>query len=376
MSSDYIMPQDKYNGNWRQEDADEYMIHFLAYIDNTAKIFTALKSGIDYKGISEIRNYIFSADWSLEIEQTLECSIGHKSTKTEPVKQININVKKEDLYASFKYYFASEILKDENAYDCKNCNQKVRAEKILKVKKIPKVLKIVLKRTRINLESGALYKNKKWVAAPELFQPNELNNGNSIYCLSSVVLHCGETADSGHYITVSRNIIDEHWYKYDDTTIARIENFIQEGLINKNNFTTGGPLKDFEPYIFLYQKECDRLRFNREYKGFGYCDFTKMINILFDFIEEYRFTKKLAIKHNIKDLRLPSSENCEGGILEFINLCLKRIDKAAEILFYQLNKESNKESHKEPHKESHTESHREAHKESHTELRKNDIRTT
>ena len=49
------------------------------------------------------------------------------------------------------------------------------------------------------------------------------------YSLSSFILHYGETADSGHYVSYARyNGVNPCWYKYDDQRVTKINNIEME----------------------------------------------------------------------------------------------------------------------------------------------------
>ena len=64
-----------------------------------------------------------------------------------------------------------------------------------------------------------------------------------IYNLYSVVTHLGKNGDEGHFIASCKNLIDNLWYKYNDSSIIKINNIQKEVL----HFG--------KPYILFYQKQ-------------------------------------------------------------------------------------------------------------------------
>ena len=68
--------------------------------------------------------------------------------------------------------------------------------------------------------------------ARDVFQGNI--NDNIDYELSSIVLHSGNSANEGHYYSITKNIYDEKWRVFNDEEVTEIYN-IEDILSNPNS---------------------------------------------------------------------------------------------------------------------------------------------
>jgi len=64
------------------------------------------------------------------------------------------------------YLVKGEILDGENKYTCQGCSSKVKAEKILSIKQLPKSLIIALKRFDYDFEIDAKIKKNNYCEFP------------------------------------------------------------------------------------------------------------------------------------------------------------------------------------------------------------------
>ena len=71
------------------------------------------------------------------------------------------------------------------------------------------------------------------------FLTSSNSRSSAVYDLYSVINHHG-TLSSGHYVNLSRNSLDESWYKFDDDVIEPITN--SNDIITENS------------YVLFYQK--------------------------------------------------------------------------------------------------------------------------
>lgn len=144
-----------------------------------------------------------------------ECNKGHKSVKSEITDMYFIHL---DEYKII--YLKEEILKAENPYDlevkCVDCNNNVNAKGGRMFERISHVFTICIVR----------YDNESKKRANKIIFPLELVINfqlfpNTIYQLTSFIVHFGEDTNSGHYVCfASENVI---WKKFDDNTINDIE---------------------------------------------------------------------------------------------------------------------------------------------------------
>lgn len=76
----------------------------------------------------------------------------------------------QNLKNSFKKFVESEIMEDDNAYFCEECNKKIRARKTVSIDRPPNILIVALK--RFEFDSKTYWKRK----LNDYFEfPNEFN---------------------------------------------------------------------------------------------------------------------------------------------------------------------------------------------------------
>uniref|UniRef100_A0A1I7WZ09 Ubiquitin carboxyl-terminal hydrolase n=1 Tax=Heterorhabditis bacteriophora TaxID=37862 RepID=A0A1I7WZ09_HETBA len=205
-------------------------------------------------------------------------------TREEPFTSISIDVRAHDnLPASLREYVKGDILENDNAYKCEQCDRKVTAVKRLSVHRLPPHLVVQLKRFEFDWEKEQPVKYNDYFEFPmELdMQPYtaealakqdeaekrggvlmEEDKGmqlqQDIYCykyytdsmtftfcvpfyfaiflrtsfpapdpaylyvLRGVVVHSGQ-ATGGHYYSYIKSSDDGKWYKFDDTDVSRYE---------------------------------------------------------------------------------------------------------------------------------------------------------
>ncbi|KAH9414544.1 Ubiquitin carboxyl-terminal hydrolase 42, partial [Dermatophagoides pteronyssinus] len=115
-----------------------------------------------------------------------------------------------------------EFLRNENAYKCLKCKKSVVAKKQFTVYRAPNVATFQLKR----FDSNRTYTNKlvKFVSYPETLnlRPYMSEKGPPLmYKLISVLIHHGQTCNSGHYYCFVRNS-NNCWYRMDDNHVSQV----------------------------------------------------------------------------------------------------------------------------------------------------------
>ena len=114
------------------------------------------------------------------------------------------------LSAMLALYLAPELLTGENAYHCSHCHSKQPATKTLTITQPPPHLMLCLKRNSYNKSTHSRNKITTEVKFPALLTlPLALSAtagspASAVYCLYSVVVHGGMSADSGHYYAIGR----------------------------------------------------------------------------------------------------------------------------------------------------------------------------
>ena len=113
------------------------------------------------------------------------------------------------LSAMLALYLAPELLTGDNAYHCSHCHSKQPATKTLTITQPPPHLMLCLKRNSYNKSTHSRNKITTEVKFPALLalptaSATSASPSAAVYCLYSVVVHGGVSADSGHYYAIGR----------------------------------------------------------------------------------------------------------------------------------------------------------------------------
>jgi hypothetical protein len=158
----------------------------------------------------------------------------YDETKEKDIEQHEsclTNVEKEesdtvDLATCVNLFTEEEQLGPEDTWYCSNCKDHVQAFKKFDLWRLPPMLVIHLKRFS--------YKKKYWREKLETFVDypvhdldlSELAKGPQakppVYELYAVSNHYGSLG-GGHYTAYAKNYKDSKWYKYDDSTVSRMD---------------------------------------------------------------------------------------------------------------------------------------------------------
>jgi len=147
----------------------------------------------------------------------------------------------ETLDTIMKKYFATENMTGANKYQCSVCGSKQNAEKYVRLRTLPHVLLVQLKRYNFDYASMRIKKTHTIVPIPQEFSfvKNYLDLKepvNSIYRLRSVVLHSGATSALGHYTAFARDIHTGAWIYFDDTRRYEISGPQMDKILNMGFF--------------------------------------------------------------------------------------------------------------------------------------------
>ena len=142
------------------------------------------------------------------------------------------------LYDCFNYSQKTDLFTGDNKNFCNICKQLSDSEYTSKIFSAPIILVIILNRGKNNMYNVQLDLQEKIDISNYVIT----SNGPIIYNLYAVITHLGESGPNAHFIATCKSPIDNNWYRYNDSMVNRIENFIKDVA----NFGT--------PYILFYQK--------------------------------------------------------------------------------------------------------------------------
>ncbi|KAF9427307.1 Ubiquitin carboxyl-terminal hydrolase 36, partial [Podila epigama] len=200
----------------RQEDAHEYI---RCLIDGLQK---SCLLGFDSKLDERVKettviHQIFGGYFQNNVK-CIECE--QESNTFEPFLDISVDIKGvESIQKALRDYTRVETMAKPNQYHCDKCNMLVDARKQMTIYEAPKILTVHLKRftnsgQKIKQHIKFETKLDLSLAMAASKRPSELN-----YSLYAVVVHTGNTCQSGHYICYIKSS-NGIWYSMNDTTVA------------------------------------------------------------------------------------------------------------------------------------------------------------
>lgn len=176
------------------------------------------------------------------------------SSKDEDFLDLSVDIENNvSISYCLRNFSNMETLCGDQKYYCDNCCSKQEAHKRMRIKKLPQLLALHLKRFKYAEQISRNTKLSYRVLFPmELRLPNvsdEAANNDRIYDLVAVVVHCGATPNRGHYITLIKS--HSYWLLFDDDIVDKIdENTIEEFFgLSENNIQKNSE----SAYILFYQ---------------------------------------------------------------------------------------------------------------------------
>lgn len=127
--------------------------------------------------------------------------------------------------ACMRAFSASEFLREKNKFFCEKCNGLQEAERRMKIRKLPRVLALHLKRFKFEQEIQRHVKLQHVVRYETTLRlgntTDDATDPDRLYELYAVVVHLGGNSYHGHYIACVRT---DHldWILYDDEHVERI----------------------------------------------------------------------------------------------------------------------------------------------------------
>ncbi|KAK3115539.1 hypothetical protein LTR53_004986 [Teratosphaeriaceae sp. CCFEE 6253] len=151
-----------------------------------------------------------------------------------------------------------EMLCERNKFHCDNCGGLQEAEKRMKIKRLPRILALHLKRFKYTEDLQRLQKLFHRVVYPfhlRLFNTTEdAEDSDRIYELYAVVVHIGGGPYHGHYVSIIKTQ-DRGWLLFDDELVEPVDkSYVM-------NFFGGEPVPGLQDakqlacaYVLFYQE--------------------------------------------------------------------------------------------------------------------------
>lgn len=149
------------------------------------------------------------------------------SQRDETFLDLSIDLEQHSSVTSCLHKFsAEEMLCERNKFHCDHCGGLQEAEKRMKIKKLPKILTLHLKRFKYTEDMTRLQKLFHRVVYPyhlRMFNTTDATEDpDRLYELYAVVVHIGGNAYQGHYVTILKTA--EHgWLLFDDEMVEPVD---------------------------------------------------------------------------------------------------------------------------------------------------------
>lgn len=173
------------------------------------------------------------------------------SQRDEPFLDLSVDLEQHTSVTScLRRFSEEEMLCERNKFHCDNCGGLQEAEKRMKIKRLPKVLTLHLKRFKYTEDFGRLQKLFHKVVYPyhlRLFNTtDDAEDPDRIYELYAVVVHIGGGPFHGHYVAVIKTQ-DRGWLLFDDEMVEPVDrSYVKNFFGDKPGLATA--------YVLFYQE--------------------------------------------------------------------------------------------------------------------------
>ncbi|KAF9230683.1 hypothetical protein BU15DRAFT_15958, partial [Melanogaster broomeanus] len=183
-----------------------------------------------------------------KMKSYIKCvNVDYEEVIIEEFKYIQLRVKgMKNLYESFKYFVAVQMMEGEKKYHTKGYGLQ-DAKKGFIFESFPPVLHIQLERFQYDTQRDAMVKINDRHEFPfeidlaEFIDEVPTKPGNWIYKLHGVFVHSGNI-DGGHYFALIKPDADTRWLKFDDDRVTPV---IDREVLEENY--GGEPLNEIPP---------------------------------------------------------------------------------------------------------------------------------
>ncbi|KAJ4773009.1 Ubiquitin carboxyl-terminal hydrolase 26 [Rhynchospora pubera] len=212
--------------NGVQQDGHEFLTLFLSLLERS----------LGHSKVSSAQTMVQDL-FRGSVSHVTRCSKCGKdseaSSKMEDFYELELNIKDlKTLDESLDQYLSIEELQGENQYYCESCHARVDATRCIKLRSLPTVLNLQLKRyvflpkttTKKKITSSfgfpkRLDMTKRLTVAES---PPPCSTSSLTYELSAILIHKGSTVNSGHYVAHIKDELTGQWWEFDDEHVSEL----------------------------------------------------------------------------------------------------------------------------------------------------------
>lgn len=187
------------------------------------------------------------------------------SQRDETFLDLSIDLEEHtSVTACLQKFSAEEMLCERNKFHCDHCGGLQEAEKRMKIKRLPKVLALHLKRFKYTEDYSRLQKLFHRVVYPyqlRMFNTtDDAEDPDRLYELYAVVIHIGGNAYHGHYVSVIKTE-DRGWLLFDDEMVEPVDkHYVRNFFGDKPGMACA--------YVLFYQETTfEKVRAEQEAEG-------------------------------------------------------------------------------------------------------------
>ena len=224
------------------QDAHEFLILLLNQVvenveqfskENAKQLEASGSSDPAYALTTVDRTSITNTSWVHELfegiltSETRCLTCENISQRDEAFLDLSVDLEQHSSVSScLRKFSEEEMLCERNKFHCDNCGGLQEAEKRMKIKRLPRVLALHLKRFKYTEDFNRLHKLFHRVVFPyhlRLFNTtDDAEDPDRLYELYAVVVHIGGGPYHGHYVSIIKTE-DRGWLLFDDEMVEPVE---------------------------------------------------------------------------------------------------------------------------------------------------------
>lgn len=257
--------------------AEDGLVHSMNAAVTTAVNALGLSNGARSPGTGWVHD-IFEGVLTSETK-CLTCETA--SQRDETFLDLSIDLDEHSSVTScLRKFSAEEMLCERNKFHCDNCGGLQEAEKRMKIKKLPKILALHLKRFKYTEDMTRLQKLFHRVVYPYYLRmfntTDDAEDPDRLYELYAVVVHIGGNAYHGHYVSVIKTQ-DRGWLLFDDEMVEPVDKHYVR------NFFGDKPGQACAYVLFYQETTVEAMRKEQEAEGLAEVALASEIsNIVFE----------------------------------------------------------------------------------------------
>ncbi|KAJ2081490.1 hypothetical protein H4R24_002315 [Coemansia sp. RSA 988] len=250
------------------QDAHEFLNYLLnEIVENVEKIDGTKdirQTSTEQQGRQQIQGstWVHTLFEGLLTNETRCLSCENVTSRDETMLDVSVDIHENTSVTScLRQFAAGELLCHNNKFYCDSCGGLQEAERRMRLKRLPNILALHLKRFKYHEGLGRHVKLSYRVNFPtELRVPNTTEDTEDVlYSLSAVAVHLGGGLFHGHYISIVRS--GTRWVLFDDDCVELIdESELSNYFGDLPTFGSGYLLfyerADFDPAQFNLPQPC------------------------------------------------------------------------------------------------------------------------